>query len=480
MNMIDLKERHQTNLYNSYIHYHNNSYDEQYGTMIAQKYFLQKSNALASYIKTFRQHIDPKALSALSTLEDLSDSQTIEMMNQAIADSAQQAINRTKSHLLTFGDDIAAFRDQYKTLFNNHQAEFSQVQQFLSDASQLFTKAGYDTTFISTLIASLPSSNGPDPLGAIKFSGGQSAKGRNFGQFLQDFLIANEGKILRTRENAPVINFIQTLSKRLEAGATKKKGSFSSRKMTAAITNIFNEGAGEYAIGEIIGTMATNNTNGIIDSFLTGAVTHNVIGIDNKVHAVKIKPDVYGQGVQIRYSDDLTSFSFQTDIGASIKTYKTNSVTEYGVKLGNRYIMPDLINKGVMRYHGANILLHSEEGANYLYGFLVKQYLHLLLSGSGKQSSRGGVFDYSNILIVNGKVYSIYDLINRALQISSIDYFSECFPVHLSGGKPSQGKWSGKHPSWAEAYIRSKEANSIFDKMKYNVNLKVQALRRTI
>ena len=50
-----------------------------------------------------------------------------------------------------------------------------------------------------------------------------------------------------------------------------------------------------------------------------------VYGKDNKNHAVQIKPDVSGPGINIKYdSNGGAIMKFNVDIGASVKTYKSN------------------------------------------------------------------------------------------------------------------------------------------------------------
>lgn len=460
-----------------YIHYHNSAVDrkeKQTMDRIAKSYFLQKSKALLRYSDTLRWNLlKNNSLQDLNEITALGEGTVIQELNKNLEQLVQAAIDEKGVELESLGDDVGAFKNKYRQMFNRKKSDFETIQKFFQDSIELFNQMNQSTALLVGLAKELQDTS-------------SKYNSLEFANFIQDFLLKNE-KIMVNNQKAyrSTQVFLETIVKRLKKGSTEKTKSFSARKMDNLIQSLFNEGAAEAKVAEIMVDMREDSTEDIIDTFLTGVHKRIAIGKDGQEHQVKIKPDVIVPGLRVEYSKDNTTMSIKLDGKASVKTYKTSSANKYGFGIGSRYLIDDILQTMNFNKRGAphwvnNTLLYSKEGSDYYYAGVIKQYIDLLISGTGKKSLQSS-YDSSNLFVANGQVYSMYDIIKFIAETKNVKDVLNATNYYFTGARPTQGAWvnaDAEAKDWKEyAKERSQNAYEKFKKIKYHVGLKNDFLR---
>lgn len=295
-----------------------------------------------------------------------------------------------------------------------------------------------------------------------------------------------------TKEQLQVIDNILTW---LNNAADKLgvQGTLASDSLRSTMTNIFSG-----ALGEQIGKQMLESAMPDLDSEILAISNQVFKGKGNvklvgtsfqKIGAQKTKSKtakvdlLNGDALSLSVSinGQLTNIEIATNI--SVKWYKTDTkgVVPH-ISLGSM-TMGDILKEFALAPRGIayNIVAHQwgdEQGYQKLRSTISAAFLNEWISGSGGLMSTGEV-DKAQMLMVNGKLYTITGIIRKIA--GQIPYGYSGSPVTLGFGGITQktNQWVGSGNNWANAEIRSRTVQGIINGLTISATLNMNMLGLT-
>lgn len=290
------------------------------------------------------------------------------------------------------------------------------------------------------------------------------------------------------------------------ANKYEQKGPLSIQSITSTLNNIFGRRLGEMlltnifqsAIGEVVTDLDNKFKNAniapnirVVEVSGTGSEFSNIGSLQKKGGGTT-KIDILntnGLTLSVSYNDQIIDLAVSTN--ASVKWKNTRSELlpkDFNISLGSMQLGSilngqhgtSLGNRGAIY----NVIAHDGDGTNAqkLRSTIAASFLSEYLAGSGSTlAKRGDVIDKVQLFAINGRVYSVTDIISRAIgQAASFDqgtgltkYLNMTFPT---GGN----KWVGEDGvnNWKYAYSRSKAFRDAANKIRVGLTLDMRILSR--
>lgn len=391
----------------NYIHRSKIGVYKNFGNDIAKQYEEQKernylkmmSRYKQNYIETIQQapnEILNAALDQDTLIKQINDNSL-----KYFQDTFSKSLENLSEDIIDLGKNARNYGAQYvKGYLNNSNSKkaresFSKMFENISKASKIIY--GEESILAHILEKA-------DTYGKIK-------------QKLQQKKFQLNGKVVNidNTEEKKVVQYLNSLIKATESGALlKKDGNLNTQSFNGYFNNIFSTHFGENLLGSLI----INNPNiykNIVDEV-------NAIGAQNV--DIQLKPELLNlaqQGTQVyKVDSQLKNFKVSVevngnsaeiilDIGTSIKNYQSGigKISITGEK-SFAYRLKQLIKTNEELNLSYNIIANSDimpmEYAA-LKSNMVAYFADIFISGLGTSG------DFSQYIIINGKFYSIYDIL---------------------------------------------------------------------
>ena len=320
--------------------------------------------------------------------------------------------------------------------------------------------------------------------------------GATLGQAMTSFINNNEGKVLtneKINQGVAVAKTIQSLAERLETGKTAKGKDLSFQSIQGALQKNFFP-----TISEVLATQISATAKNAVAHFIASEA--KISGTEKSLLQVSdekgnILKDQYffeseAQSKAYGKADGLFNVSVETEsvfgnlngeikmtVGISSKAYATNKI---GGKLDDVYETFSL-GKGFSlglafktmglslydKYLGYNVL--AKEGGSLKDALIALQDIILTRSVVYLAAGRGST-DFSQLLLLNGKVMSMWDIIQYAIgndigksssmlpNLNTSDSINNDNGVYMSiGSRPDILKY-GKSKDWATRIVKTNQA----------------------
>lgn len=438
---------------------------ENFNESAASAYFNQKAEHAESMFGRYKERfISSISLSPeMKKLFDLTEENSLEREEfiQEIDDSIGKGISRALDNA-----SIDAVLDIARGARNDYKGGVEDIQKldkllgYIIEASELIEQGNALSLLLSqtTDLSQLPDR-------------------------LQEFLYSKEGKVVQT--NNKVLNSVAKSLLSLSSKVQVEK--VSEKSMSSYITNIFSTNIGEAIIALGVGRTAKKGLDEIFDQFLVGtkSVTiENEETYDGLINST-YKPDIVAKNFEVRIEDRGETFTI--DLGLSGKTYASLSDSGVNIVTGKPFEQFLLMLFSDGKYHVLNTLAHLNQ-VNDIYRKMKKSIL--LTYADNFLSGTGAGTDFAQYVIINGKAYSIYNILrtitrdNVITGATSFDGNSKD-PIVLSiqgagQAQKIQNSYSVNRPSWEKAWQRSKEINSLVAGLKVHAHFRPDFLPKSI
>lgn len=314
---------------------------------------------------------------------------------------------------------------------------------------------------------------------------------------LQNFIKKNEGSTFSQQQVSNAVSSMNNLAKLLRTGKTGKGKYITERNVTSLVDGIFNTGFAEGLIA-----IMDNTAKMSVDKAITSLTGRNTVASqtfntvtqkfessgNERLAAGKVDLKMENVSFEISYGSDEQVGQVTLTLGLSNKFYRENhfggldnkfksqtySAGSSGITLGNAI-------KGIFQgddfgnYLGYNVIAHRtsrSSEAQALQDIILTRYITKLFS------SRGGVEDFSQFMIVNGSVLSIWEIIlateNFVGKSASVNKKSA--PVEIS----FNSKEIENAAALEDAFLRIRETNSLINSTVFTAHVhfdKIKAAR---
>lgn len=295
-----------------------------------------------------------------------------------------------------------------------------------------------------------------------------------------------EGKVISINQQQllKVMKNVQQISSEILSGQA------SSQRMKNNLSNIFSTRLGEFFISNAIGTAlgALDDELKDIEKTLVGN-NKNVYTLDAKSKALidkskvvhSFKTDNKFENISIDLSE-LSPGHFIINLGISTKWYENLNKTGRVKTVNDSHAilkLEELINSNYKnRYFVYNTIGLAKDNSILYEGLLdalAAMNIDKFLSGVGNKG------DFSQYLVINGKFYSILQIINLLDMQFKKNQKNNIFSITMNGintitNLTTQAA-SEKRPSWERGIARSKEQNLLIKKLKITGFLHINKLK---
>ena len=436
----------------TYTHFHTTNFVESGGAQIAKNYFITnaKSNNLTRYYS--RQRKQYSSINNLSYIDEMFSDNNLAIFEQAIVNGLQESLNKVASGTTSFGDDFSRMRNTYRNLFNQGLPSFKRTINFLTKTSQILNRMSQQGGAILLELAQQLKNAGQSNYNLINLS-------RQINQAISS--LNNSGII--NYDTQITISLLEELNQAIQQAQTN--GGISSSKFSNSLKQMFNTNLGEGIVGMAVADLGSQTEKNIIE-YLTGK-DKRISYTGSK--EVQIKPDAYGEYIVPIEGQDNLIYNIKLPVAPSTKFYSKRGLYflgGYGAHDGNLYSLilktsaPKIASNRTMSYLLFNTIGASEKNTSLvtpLSYFIVKNLGVELLTGSGKMSLNNRTFDQANVLVANGKIYSMSDLLRKIDQLNYNQMNEDLFKLKFKG-EAVKGAWvpgEGRVP----AYNRAKKAS---------------------
>lgn len=289
-----------------------------------------------------------------------------------------------------------------------------------------------------------------------------------------------EGQMIKFSSTAnSVIKKLQTLIKNIN-------GDITLRSLQTSVTNIFSTELGEYFTQKTVG-IATDASASEIEKSLLGAKdvklskNENIFFKQHGSQSKRYKTDNSIKRFSLNVEEKEKEFNVILDLGLSVKWYQTvNGDLDKSVTVASETSFMHRIRQAFDMTNNANkyliynsLALTGQDNSMYLAlkAAIVARNIDVLISGLGVQG------DFSQMIVVNGKFYSVYDII-KALKdyngagTSSDDDQKGVLTASATGLSKiiNMNTKVGKRDSLYKAFIRSQKIEKELENLHFDVH----------
>lgn len=415
----------ENNIYHPYVHYHFENYRDD-GMFDGRALFTNalsnvKNNNIANYIQLHYNRKQLKVLDQIIQSGDRIETWETELASAITDELSGKLENVTNSYLNMSDSGIQRLGAK--------QVASSDLHNFLSDLNILMNELGSTPDILKSFAAYLYSNNANSyDLPALR-------------QMTQNFLQTNNIMSIKNPDIAQqfLIKFDQLINKTTAKGNTIKQIGQDRIKNFIKDTLVKDL---EY-LAPVALEKGLEKANSVIMEEVQIGKTR-ITATDRRKSAtgtsntVAVKPDsittlnVNANGVQ---------GTCQFNVGISTKAYKDSTIKKYGVSIHttNFYktalsVMKNSPNQQLFDHYLANTIAHQahedETGYNALRSAIIKQYIVPFLTGTGMNIiGGGGLKDKAQILFINNKAYSMYQILTRAMNMENFNQLDDMFTL---------------------------------------------------
>jgi hypothetical protein len=255
--------------------------------------------------------------------------------------------------------------------------------------------------------------------------GSRQEMGTRLQQALEDFKNKSNGKVVDAKVDH-IVKTINSLARALATGIASNKENITGSSIDRIINNnIFSSGFAEALIDMIEDSTEVSANNAIID--MLGTVPTDIEFTDEKGNVVgrgggsySGKADVKAKNLKMSITSNSNEFGGEIvlDVGLSNKFYKSqgfkgldNKVIKdissgSGGTLGEAFMA--LFGSPIHRYYAYNTMAHNDnlpKAREALTDLILVRQINRLFA------TRGGIKDFSQYILINGELVSIWELI---------------------------------------------------------------------
>ena len=415
----------ENNIYHPYVHYHFENYRDD-GMLEGKALFTNalsnvKNNNIADYVQL---HYNKKQLKVLDQLIQSGD--RIETWETELANAITEELS---GKLENITDSYLNISDSGLQKLGAKQISSVDLHNFLSDLNILMNELGSTPDILKSFAMYLYSNNAQSyDLPALR-------------QMTQQFLQTNNITSVKNPDIAQqfLIKFDQLINK------TTAKGNSINQLGQNRVKNFIKDTLVKDL--EYLAPVALEKGLNKANSFILDAVQvgkTRITASDRRKSAtgtsntVAVKPDSI---TTLKVGADGVQGSCQFNVGISTKAYKDSTIKKYGVSVHttNFYktalsILQNSPNQQLLDHYLANTIIHQnyedETGYGALRSAIIKQYIVPFLTGTGMNIIGGGQLkDKAQILFINNKAYSMYQILNRALNMENFNQLDSMFTL---------------------------------------------------
>ena len=413
------------NTYHPYVHYHFENYRDD-GMSDGKAIFTNalsnvKNNNMADYV---RLHYNKKQLKVLDQLIQSGDK--IETWETELANAITQELS---GNLENITDKYLNISDSNLQKLSEKQISSVDLRDFLSDLNILMNELGSTPDILKSFAMDLYSNNSQSyDLPALR-------------KMTQTFLQNNSITSVKNPDLAQqfLIKFNQLMNK------TTAKGNSIKQLGKNRVKNFIKDTLVKDL--EYLAPVALEKGLDKTNSFILNAVQvgkTRITASDRRKSAtgtsntVAVKPDSI---TTLKVGANGVQGTCEFNVGISTKAYKDSTIKKFGISIHttNFYkiaqnILQNSTSQQLLDHYLANTIVHqnyeNETGYSALRSAIIKQYIVPFLTGTGMNIIGGGrLRDKAQILFINNKAYSMYQILNRALTMENFNQLDSMFTL---------------------------------------------------
>lgn len=392
---------------------------------------------VAQYKQLLNASLSGPSIEALSLALDLDENELIDRINQTLEQELQNSINTTA--LKNLHDMINGFGQKSASLSTLIQQSMTQLKngQWRGNI-KAFSEA---LKVVQSALALLEGDNGE--LGAaityaISNSRSFTQIGQRLSAKLNSYQQRNNGKTLKQIALMNACNHLQNL-----AYVLQNKNFISDKKSKldpAGLSTLLINNLMATAIAEPLGIAAGVKAGSLLHGTVTQAVGKNQVTVSPQYYGVPsitgktdLKTDNVDFSIQFMDSAGPYSISMAINLGISSKFYSGQTFGDLSggnvtVKSGSggtlKQALDTIFGTGADRYLAYNYMAHNLYTHQLNDLILKRQIIRLFASA--------GTGDFAQFMLVNGKIVSVWDLVQYVL---NNDVGLSASPQGGSGGK---------------------------------------------
>lgn len=438
------------NTENIYVHLHSNNIGKAAGKSgitpneISQVFQDQRNKAIDASQRQFKdlffESLDEDSRKLLEAAFESGQTNMTDVQRE-IGRQLQEALNIQKlQNLMDLETKRYNINDLAQRIINENSLEaYNELINLLQDAVDLITSKEGSLLAVGLL-------RPKNVNGSYSFRGKRSKLLRA----LEEFKNQNNGKEILDQDikriNA-IIGFINSLAEKLAetSGRNRRDGYNSADTLKSAIENVFSSGFAEVLAGEIKRT-SENTIIAETDVYFTGKDEVQIAFTDENGAPIGLRGDPSAGKADIKFKNISLSLqsllgkdkgSIKINLGLSNKFYITgnfHNLDGQGLTEGNFHsgsggtIQEALIatfghyNSHLEQiYYSYNVLSHSNN-SNWKIPYYALKHLLLTRQIVRLFASRGGIKDFAQYMLLNGKVVPIWDILLSTIE--NINYTS--------------------------------------------------------
>lgn len=443
-----------------------------------------KTNAKASQLSAIQKNLqqqgykDAEILEIVAGLEQgtiLED--TINLIGQSLDTMVQNYYNSSGSTVEEYLNSIQSSKSSYNNLLAQGPANPETLNQFFNFILQglrLLGEVDSEIFDAFTQIGQRLSANGKSFI--FKYNGEQSVKP------------VSQQDIQRCQT---IVSYLDKAANILETS-----GSVSARSFSGTLTNIFSKTIGEELAKFIIESSIKQADDTIINTLLSKGLTLDkgsqfaLVGDKSTSNSITSKSDIINTGgFQMKVtSAGGNTYNIDLMSNFSVKTYSkgnANIKIVDNTPFGNFYQMGNTAG-----YYAYNIMAHRKSGSGYSNAYeLLRQtisasFLDDWLSGTGGQYTDINGIDKVQFLMINGRIYSISDIVSLICDKMMAQNAGGYKPVTMSiqGRDSAINKWvsdsqNGNRANPTLAKVRSDASKEVINNLVISAHFNSNILK---
>lgn len=296
-----------------------------------------------------------------------------------------------------------------------------------------------------------------------------------------------------TQALTKVASALNTLGSRYNADLSKYSGSggMTTMKMASLLhlqLSVIFGALGEYAGIENIDSFISQQVQVALEKGQTATMKLVQQGSKSTLTGGKqaqsggsVKPDIVTPLISITTTKaDGSNMTYEMKLSVSAKMYPSLSGVQYNqlskktIKIQESDAVTDYLEKmsKEMKSYAANVLAHdwnkaTKEGLAVRHGISARFFNDWLAGWGGRMAGNTNELNVSNFMLVNNRLYSMYDIIEAVQKAFNSQQNSKVIKVTLSRGSSGitsvKNDWVGpKEPSYTEGFKRS---NSVWGQL---------------
>lgn len=370
---------------------------------------------MSQYKNWLNASINGENIETLAAALDMDENQFFNVLNQKLKEKMQTEINVNALAQL-----YQTVKDGNITQHLRNAVEFRNIKQLAAAlkviANALLILENGEGSLGAALLNALYTENG-----TLAFSSFKNL-GNKLQTLLKEYQINNNYSVIKQQSLQKSIAQLNNLAFALQTNTFKtSKNQLSVEGLTTLLSN----GIISTSIAQGLGFAASTKAGGTVHQFIVHAVGTNKVTVHSDIDKdIKItgKTDIQAQGVKVNLSttDTGKNVDINLNIGISSKFYTgqnfknltKNEITSMSVGSGVggsvKQALDSIFTDSSSRYLAYNYIVHDIK-TKQLNDLIVKRQIIRLFATAGNTQ------DFAQLMLINGQIISIWDLIQYAL-----------------------------------------------------------------